>query len=267
VEALAEIAGRHGLSLIYDAAHALGCSHKGRMLGGFGLAELFSLHATKFFHTLEGGLLATNDDALAERVQRMRNFGFAGPDYVAEVGTNAKLNEFSAAMGLTLLEGWDTRVEHNRRQYDTYRQTLAGLPGARLVECDPSEKHNYQFAVLEIDPALAGLTRDELYIVLAMEKVGARRYFYPGCHRTAPYATLASGGPATLPVTERLVEQLLSLPTGAAVSSDEAERIAAVVRLALSDPAAVRAGLAGLASPLAAANAPAQVLQPAWLGH
>src|SRR5262249_40654603 len=114
VEQLADLAERHGLALLYDAAHAFGCSHRGRMVGGFGDAEVFSFHATKFVHSFEGGAITTNDDALAARVRLMRNFGFAGYDRVVSPGTNGKMSEVSAAMGLTSLDGLDDLVTRNR---------------------------------------------------------------------------------------------------------------------------------------------------------
>jgi dTDP-4-amino-4,6-dideoxygalactose transaminase len=102
VNALQEIAGRRNLKLLYDAAHAFGCTDKGKMIGNFGDAEVFSFHATKFFNTFEGGAIATNDDELAARIRLMQNFGFAGFDNVVSMGTNGKMSEVSAAMGLEL---------------------------------------------------------------------------------------------------------------------------------------------------------------------
>ena len=107
IEAIEAIACRHGLPVMYDAAHAFGCSHRGRMLGGFGRCEVFSFHATKFLNSFEGGAVATNDDALAERMRLMRNFGFQGFDNVIHLGTNGKMTEVCAAMGLTSLESID----------------------------------------------------------------------------------------------------------------------------------------------------------------
>src|SRR5262249_30095257 len=133
VEGLAGVARRHGLGLLFDAAHALGCSHRGRMVGNFGRAEVFSFHATKFLNTVEGGDVVTNDDDLAAEARLMRNFGFAGYDQVVHVGTNGKMSEVSAAMGLTGLESWDEFIAANERNYQQYREELADVPGLSLV--------------------------------------------------------------------------------------------------------------------------------------
>ena len=131
VEALADIAERRGLRLIFDAAHALACSHRGRMIGGFGDAEVFSFHATKFVNSFEGGAVVTNDADLAARIRLMKNFGFAGEDNVCYIGTNGKMNEVSAAMGLTCLEELPGIVEVNRQNYEHYR--AARRPAGRFA--------------------------------------------------------------------------------------------------------------------------------------
>src|SRR4030095_12577164 len=127
-----EIAERNKLTLMVDAAHAFGCSHKGRMIGGFGLAEVFSFHATKFLNTFEGGAVVTNSDELAEKIRLMQHFGFAGYDSVVYMGTNGKMTECAAAMGLTNLESIDAVIDANRRNYHAYRRGLSKLPRVSL---------------------------------------------------------------------------------------------------------------------------------------
>ncbi len=129
VEALQGIADQRGLRLLFDAAHALGVSCRGAMVGNFGDAEVFSFHATKFFNTFEGGAITTNDDDLAERLRLKRNFGFAGYDTVVTDGTNGKMSEISAAMGLTSLASLDAFIVHNRCNYEAYRSALAERTG------------------------------------------------------------------------------------------------------------------------------------------
>ena len=188
IDALAEIAARRGLKLLFDAAHAFACSYKGRMIGSFGDAEVFSFHATKFFNTLEGGAVVTNDDELAKKLRLMRNFGFTGYDKVSYLGTNGKMNEISAAMGLTSLESLDEFIAVNRRNYLRYREELRDIAGARVLTYDETESCNYQYIVLELDEAVTRIvSRDELWRILTAENVMARRYFYPGCHRMEPY--------------------------------------------------------------------------------
>lgn len=241
VDALTELAGRHNLTLLFDAAHAFDCSHRQRMIGGFGTAEVFSFHATKFFHTLEGGAVTTNDDGLAETLRRMRNHGFTGLDEVAGLGINAKMNEVCAAVGLNLLGAVDHLVAVNRRYHQQYLGALAPLPGVRMVTYDPAERSNYQYVVLEIDPA-SGLSRDDLVAVLWAERVRARRYFYPGCHRTPPYSTSVPP-PAPLPHTEQLAARVVCLPTGTALTAADIETICRVIEVALRNGPAVHHAL------------------------
>ncbi len=188
--ALAAIAQRGGLKLLFDASHALACSHQSRMIGSFGNAEVFSFHATKFFNTFEGGAITTQDDALAARIRLMRNFGFAGYDRVIHLGTNGKMSEISAAMGLTGLESLDDFIVSNRENYLTYERELREIPGIALLRYDKSEKNNYQYIVLEIDEAGSGLSRDRLLEILQAENVRARRYSLSGL---SPYGALSIG--------------------------------------------------------------------------
>jgi len=187
IESLAEIARRHKLKLLFDAAHAFGCSYRGRMIGNFGNAEVFSFHATKFVNTFEGGAVATNDDDLAAEIRLMKNFGFTWYDKVDYIGTNGKMNEVSAAMGLTSLESMDEFIAVNYRNYKQYQSELEGIPGIQLIKFDETERCNYQYIVLKIDEHIAGLSRDQFVEILHAENVLARRYFYPGCHRMEPY--------------------------------------------------------------------------------
>lgn len=243
VEALAEIARRRNLKLLYDAAHAFGCSYKGRMIGSFGDAEVFSFHATKFLNTLEGGAVVTNDDDLADKIRLMKNFGFAGYDNVIYVGTNGKMNEVSAAMGLTLLESLDEFVAVNYCHYKQYQHELEGIPGVRLVTYDESEKRNYQYIVLEVDETVTQVTRDQLVDMLWAENVLARRYFYPGCHRMEPYRSYSPHAGLLLPETEKAVKRVLSLPTGTAVGPDEVSKICQMIRMVVAHGREVRARL------------------------
>ena len=246
IEALTSIARRHGLKLLFDAAHAFNCSWRGRMIGNFGDAEVFSFHATKFFNTFEGGALATNDAVLAQRVRRMRNFGFSGIDETDGLGTNAKMSEASAAMGLTNLESLPDFLAANLRNYTAYHQALDGVPGLRMLLYDTSEKRNYQYIVLEIDESQVLLTRDQVRDILWAENVLARRYFYPGCHRMQPYASSMPDVGSRLPVTERLSSRVLVLPTGTAVSNEHIEIICEILRFAVSHGGDTAQELGGL---------------------
>lgn len=244
-DVLADIAQRRHLRLLCDAAHAFGCSAQGRMIGGFGDAEVFSFHATKFLNSLEGGAVVTNSDDLADKIRLMRNFGFSGYDRVISIGTNGKMNEFSAAMGLTSLEEVDHFIEVNRRNYEQYQVELAKLPGVTLVIYNKAERCNYQYVVLIVDEKIAPLSRDQLLRILHAEGILARRYFYPGCHRMEPYKSYFPQAGLVLPVTERIASCLLALPTGTAISESEIAQICSIVRFAISNGSEASRRLSG----------------------
>lgn len=252
VAALEAIARRRNLQILFDAAHAFGCSYKGKTIGGFGRCEVFSFHATKFFNTFEGGAVLTNDDALAEKMRLMRNFGFHGYDNVVYIGTNGKMTEVCAAMGLTSLESVEEFVETNRRNFRAYRRELDGIPGVTLMAYDESERANYQYIVVEVDEQTAGLGRDELVRVLVAENVLARRYFFPGCHRMEPYRSYFPHAALILPETEKLCGRVMVLPNGTSVDERAISVIGQVMRTAVSNAAAVRARLTGSESSLPA---------------
>lgn len=234
-EALQEVADEHGLQLMFDAAHAFGCSNTGRMIGGFGRVEVLSFHATKFFNTFEGGAALTNDDELAQTMRLMRNFGFSGLDNVIHPGTNGKMIEPCAAMGLVNLDNLQAIVEVNRRNHDAYAQALQDIQGVKLLEFDLSEQNNFQYVVLQISPDTA-FTRDHLVEALHAENILARRYFWPGCHRMQPYRALFPNAGLLLPVTERIARQVVVLPTGSSLPEYAPEVIADVIRT-LAGPA------------------------------
>jgi len=243
VGALEEIARRNNLRLIFDAAHAFACTYNGRMIGNFGDAEVFSFHATKFMNTFEGGLVTTNDDDLAGKIRLMKNFGFAGLDNVIYIGANGKMNEVSAAMGLTSLESVDKFIETNRRNYHTYKKNLSGIPGIKLLEYNSDEANNYQYVVLELDEQVAGIGRDLLMRILHAENVRARRYFYPGCHRMEPYRSYYPNAYLLLPETEKLVRKVVVLPTGTAIDEKTIEKVCGMVHFVIANHDEISTGL------------------------
>ncbi len=232
-EALEAIAKKHQLKLLFDASHAFGCSYQGQMVGNFGNAEVFSFHATKFMNTFEGGAIVTNDDKLNEKLRLMKNFGFVNYDQVIYLGINGKMAEVSAAMGLTSLESITEFIQVNRRNYHAYQAGLADLPGISLFPFNQAEQNNYQYVVVEVDEALAGVSRDFLVRILHAENVIARRYFYPGCHRMEPYRSYFPHAGLLLPETEKLCERILILPTGTATSEEDISIICQILRCAV----------------------------------
>ena len=239
VDALAEIAERHKFKLLFDSAHAFGCSRDGRMIGGFGDAEVFSFHATKFLNSLEGGAVVTNDDELAEKVRLMKNFGFTWYDRVDYIGTNGKMNEISAAMGLANLESIDEFIAVNFHNYKLYERELAGIPGIQLIKYDENERCNYQYIVLKIDDGVTGISRDQLVEILHGENVLARKYFYPGCHEMEPYRSFFPHSGLLLPETEKLTQNVMCLPTGTGVNEEQIRIICQIIRLVVENEAEV----------------------------
>jgi dTDP-4-amino-4,6-dideoxygalactose transaminase len=232
ITALETIAAQHELPLLLDAAPAFGSTYRGKPIGGFGRAEVVSFHPTKVLNTFEGGAVLTNDDDLADRVRLMIQFGFQDEDTVVELGINAKMSEASAAMGLASLEAVDEFIAVNHSHHERYRANLAGLPGLSLVPYPEDDRANYQYVVLEIDRVGSPISRDALQQVLRAENVLARRYFFPGCHRMEPYRTEQPQAGASLPATDALVERVLQLPTGTALSGEDVDGICEIVRLA-----------------------------------
>ncbi len=239
VKQLQQIADRNGLKLLFDASHAFGCEYQNRPIGNFGLAEAISFHATKVMHAAEGGVIVTNDDTVAERSRLMRNFGITDFTSIDSTGTNAKMNELCAATGLTSLEAIDHVIQHNQRNMQAYRQAISSVRGLRLAVPPSSERRNHQYVVVEMNQQEFGLSRDGLLELLRAEGVFARSYFQPGCHNAVPYAGQAVHQPVPMPVTERLLHNLLQLPTGPAVTSSDIERIGQLLATAQQHAGAV----------------------------
>lgn len=245
-EAISAVASKYGLPVVYDAAHAFMNEAGGVSVCRMGALSVLSFHATKFFSTFEGGAIATDDDDLAERVRLMMNFGFAGreKDRVDYVGTNGKMTEVCAAMGLAMLEQVEELQEVNAANHAVYGEALADIPGVRLAQPSPAlGRHNWQYVIALVDEEAYGLSRDQLVGVLEAENVLARRYFHPGCHRMEPYRRSFEESGRTLPVTDRLSGMVLSLPNGESVLPEAARWIGDTVRLAGAKAGEIRAKL------------------------
>lgn len=229
VNALQAIAGEHGLKLMFDAAHAFGSTYEGQAIGRFGNCEVFSFHATKAFNTMEGGAVTTNDDELAEAMRLMRNFGFAGYDNVIHPGTNGKMIEVCAAMGLTNLDGFDDIVATNRHNHAAYKQALAGIPGISLLNYDPAERNSYHYVVLEVNERCPA-SRDDIVAALHAENVLARKYFWPGAHNMHPYRDLFPHAGLVLANTRRVAESVIVMPSGMAMDNGSIALVCQIIR-------------------------------------
>jgi len=228
-EAIESIAAKNNLKVMYDASHAFGCSHEGQMIGGFGECEVFSFHATKFINCLEGGVVTTNNDKLAHQMRMMTNFGFTGYDRVEYLGINGKMNEISAAMGLTNLEAMEAIIETNKKNYEQYHDQLRDIPGVKMVQYNSAEKNNYQYVVIEVDPSVCRRGRDDIVEALHAENIIARKYFWPGCHRMEPYKSLFPNAYLELPETEKISANVIVLPTGQQIQDSDVKRICSII--------------------------------------
>ncbi|KFI21810.1 dTDP-4-dehydro-6-deoxyglucose aminotransferase [Nitrosococcus oceani] len=230
ITALQAIADEYGLQLIFDAAHAFSCSHNSQSVGNFGRCEVLSFHATKMLNAFEGGAVVTNDDELAETMRLMRNFGFSGYDNVIHPGTNGKMPEINAAMGLTNLGSLPQFVKANRQNYHAYANAFAGINGINLIEYDPETTPNYQYVVVEVTPDFPA-SRDDVITALRNENILARKYFWPGCHRMKPYRDLFPHAGLLLPATVSVAEKVIVLPTGKTIADTDIEIVCNIIRL------------------------------------
>ena len=241
VDALVDLAHRHDLDLFFDAAPAFGASLRGTSLGNFGRAEVVSFHATKIVTSGEGGAILTNDDDLAVRARMIRTFGFVDNDRVESLGTNAKMSELGAALGLSSLERYPefrAAAERNFRRYET---GLAGVPGVHLVQHPDDTEINFHNVVVEVDPHEADVDRDLVLRILTADRVLARRYFWPGCHRMEPYRTQRPPTDQEFPVTDLVAQRVLSLPTGSSIAVGDVDRVCALVAGIVEHGAEIRA--------------------------
>lgn len=218
IESMEQLARTLRLPLLVDGAHAFGCTRGDRPIGAFGHPVVFSFHATKFVQAIEGGAIVTDDDGLAEELRSLRRFGVSTDGHTERLGVNARMNEVSAAMGLSSLDGMNDALAANRRNYDAYAAGLRSIPGIRLLEHGEGRR-NWQFVVIEVSEAQAGISRDRLMDSLHAHNVLARRYFWPGCHHVEPYASRPDR--PDLPVTDAVASRVLVLPTGLAVGAED----------------------------------------------
>lgn len=210
VERLEEIAQRYGLKLIYDAAHAFGTRYKGKSIASFGDASMFSFHATKVFHTIEGGCICFDNDSLVQPLNDMKNFGIHGPEEVAYVGGNAKMSEFQAAMGICNLRHFEEELVKRKAVVEHYLGRLSGVKGIQLLKPQDHVDSNYAYFPVVFDGYK--YTRNEVFELLAKEGIGARKYFYPLTNSFACYSNYPTAGTQKTPIAQHLALRVLTLP-------------------------------------------------------
>jgi len=220
ISALEKMADQHGLILIFDAAHGFGACYQGDPVGKQGKAQIFSLSPTKLLISGEGGIVATNDDALAAKIHMGREYGNDGNYDSAFAGLNARMPEFNALLGLHSLENLK-EAAHNRNETVTlFQEVLGRLPGIGFQRVRPGDRHSYRELSITVEPGLFGLTRDELALALAAEKVDSRKYYQPPIHKQIAYRSYHDGRP--LPNTDWLSSHSLSLPMWSNMSAEVA---------------------------------------------
>jgi len=227
--ALEQYAETKGLKLYFDSAHAFGCEIGNTKIANFGSIEVFSFHATKILSATEGGCVCTNDDNLAARLRSIRpSYGDTIPVNITKVA-NARMSEAQAAIALLSLEDFPQNQQKNEALFHNYKEGLKHIPGIKLVKPAGVTFSNYQYLVCEVDEGNYGISRDSLITVLKAENVNARRYFYPGTHRSAGFRERLSGNIDNLPVTDQLCASCIQLPVGAMVEGDIVDTICKII--------------------------------------
>jgi dTDP-4-amino-4,6-dideoxygalactose transaminase len=212
VEGLQRVADRHGLKVVYDGAHAFGTTIDGTGIGTWGDITMFSFHATKMFHTAEGGALACRGEAMRRRINELKNFGIIDPETVTSIGLNGKMNEMQAALGLAVLDCLQGEIDKRKALLELYRRLLGGLPGISVVEEPPGVQGSYQYCAIRVDQERFGCSRDGVHGALLKHNVISRKYFFPLCSDYACYRDLPSADPARLPNARKAARQALCLP-------------------------------------------------------
>ncbi len=226
-DAIASIARRHGLRVIYDAAHAFGVRRGGVSAACFGDASMFSFHATKVFHTVEGGAVCYADSRLEQPLNDIKNFGIHGPEDVLYVGGNAKMNELQAAMGICNLRHIDDEIKKRGEADRRYRERLSGVRGIKLCEPQPGVQPNYAYFPVVFDGYR--YTRDEVAELLKKHDIAARKYFYPLTNSFACYSGTEGFEPHSTPVAADIAQKMLTLPLFADLSIQTVDRICDII--------------------------------------
>ena len=227
VEAIDKIARRFGLKVVYDAAHAFGVKYKGVSSACFGDMSMFSFHATKVFNTIEGGCVCFSEDRLVQLLNDMKNFGIHGPEEVAYVGGNAKMNEFQAAMGICNLRHLDEEIEKRKVIVDRYRQRLDGIPGIQLCAVQENVEPNYAYFPVVFDGYK--YTRNEVFEKLQEQGITARKYFYPLTNSFECYRHYPTAGVEKTPIAQHLALRVLTLPLYADLPLEIVDRICEII--------------------------------------
>lgn len=223
------IAKKHGLKVIYDAAHAFGVKVNGESILNAGDISTLSFHATKVYNTIEGGALVCHSAEMKHQIDNLKNFGFRGEVTVEAPGINGKMDEVRAAYGLLNLKQVDAAIEARQKVANAYRAALRKVKGIRFFDDMPGVKNNYSYFPIFINEAEYGMTRDELYEKMKAENVYGRRYFYPLITAFEPYRDYPTANAANLPIATKIADQVICLPMHHALTDADVERIISVI--------------------------------------
>lgn len=225
VKAIQEIADKYGLKVIYDAAHAFGVEQDGVSLMNYGDLSTLSFHATKVYNTIEGGAMVMHDEKTKQRIDYLKNFGFAGETEVVGPGINSKMDEMRAAYGLLNLKQVDAAIEARHQVAIKYREALKDVDGIEYWNDLPGVKHNYSYFPIFVHQKTYGMSRDELYFKLKEQGILARRYFYPLISDFSTYRGLPSATKENLPVATEMAREVICLPMHHSLSEEDVQRI------------------------------------------
>lgn len=228
VEPIEDIAKKYGLKVIYDASHTFGETYKGIGVANFGDVSTFSFHATKVYNTIEGGASCYRDVEVGKRLYDLKNFGIHGPESVVSVGANAKMNEFSAAMGICNLRHVDDEIAKRKKVYEKYMELLSDVDGIQLNAEQPNVKRNYAYFPIVIDEKIFGETRNEIFDELDKNGIHARKYFYPLCSDFNCY--IGRFDSKDTPIAKHMANRVLTLPIYAELPINLVERICSIIK-------------------------------------
>ncbi len=228
IEEINRIAKKYGLKVIYDAAHVFGVRYKGQGIGNFGDASMFSFHATKVYHTIEGGAVCYHDEELGRELYKLRDFGIKDTETIDRIGSNAKMNEFVAAMGLCTLRHVDGEIAKRKVVVDCYRDNLSGVEGIQLPPIQEDVKANYAYFPIVIHEKEFGVTRNEVHTVLAKNGIFARKYFYPLTNAFDAYHGKFDSN--ATPVALHISKRVLTIPLYADLQLEDVRCICNIIK-------------------------------------
>ncbi|MDR1005494.1 MAG: DegT/DnrJ/EryC1/StrS family aminotransferase [Bacteroidales bacterium] len=228
-EAIKNIADKYGLKVIYDAAHAFGVKYNGESILNNGDISTLSFHATKTYNTIEGGALVCSDERMKQKIDYLKNFGFAGETEVVAPGINGKMDEIRAAYGLLNLKQVDKAIDKRKEVADAYRVRLKGVKGIMFMDDMPNVRHNYSYFPIFVDKDVYPMSRDELYEKMKTRNIYSRRYFYPLISEFSPYSKLSSAKKENLPIAHKIADSVICLPLHDAITEEDIDLIIAAI--------------------------------------